>query len=201
MTPRSWFTTAATGFLHVVDSIAPEQLDRPGLGEWDVRSLLGHAARAFLTIETYLAAESGEVTLNDPAEYFVATRAGLADPVAVTERGRTAGKALGAAPTSTVRELAYRVQGLVENLPDDAVAMTPVGGIRLIDYLPTRAFELTVHGLDLAAATGQSAPAALLEAAAPALELAVRISRPDQRIDLLLAMTGRQRLAEGFSIL
>lgn len=36
----------------------------------------------------------------------------------------------------------------------DRLLATPFGGIRLVDHLPTRTGELTVHGLDIAAAAG-----------------------------------------------
>lgn len=201
MTPRIWFSTAAAGFLRVVEGVTPERLGRPGLGDWDVRSLLGHATRAFRTIESYLGAQASEVTLRGPEDYFVATRAGLADPAAVTERGRAAGAALGENPTAAVREIAVRVLELVAGTPDEAVASTPVGGIRLADYLPTRAFELTVHGMDLAVATGQPVPDQLTESAVPAIALAARIATPLQRAALLFAATGRRPLPDGFTIL
>ncbi|MFV0534131.1 MAG: maleylpyruvate isomerase N-terminal domain-containing protein [Cumulibacter sp.] len=143
MSPREWFTTAAAGYLTVVNGVSADALDEPGLGEWDVRSLLGHSARAFQTIETYLAAEPEVISLRSPSEYFIATRAGLADRTAVTERGRAAGIALGDDPIRVIGEIADRVRARVNAQQDDAVATTPVGAIALLDYLPTRAFELT----------------------------------------------------------
>ncbi|WP_134323413.1 maleylpyruvate isomerase N-terminal domain-containing protein [Cumulibacter soli] len=201
MTPREWFTTAADGYLTVVSGASADVLDAPGLGEWDVRSLLGHSARAFQTIETYLAAEPEAISLRGPSEYFIATRAGLADPVAVTERGRAAGIALGDDPITAIGEIADRVLALVNAEPDDAVATTPVGAITLLDYLPTRAFELTVHGLDLAAATRQSTPKELAISAVDAAQLAIPLSGPTRAAEILFALTGRGQLAEGFSVL
>ncbi len=73
--------------------------------------------------------------------------------------------------------------------------------MRLIDYLPTRTFELTVHTCDLAAALGQvvEVPEA---AAAESLnllgELAIRAGRA---APLLLAATGRGSLPAGFTVL
>lgn len=57
--PRAWFELASTGVLAVVDAISSEQLERPGLGEWDVRSLLGHTSRAFVTLVDYVGREPG----------------------------------------------------------------------------------------------------------------------------------------------
>jgi hypothetical protein len=78
---------------------------------------------------------------------------------------------------------------------------TPFGGIRLREYLPTRTFELTVHGLDLTHALGVPAalPAAALEASLNlAAALAVHTGKAGH---LLLAATGRRQLPAGFNLL
>lgn len=204
MDGREWFTTATAGFRRVLDGIGEQQLNHPGLGEWDVRSLLGHACRAFITIETYLAAAADNPplpALNGPGDYFAAAAGGLADPAQVTRRGRDAGVELGERPIAAAARIAEHVGQLVDGTPDDAVAATPLGGIRLIDYLPTRAFELTVHGIDLARATRQQIPDELLEATRPGLMLCATIAGADQRLEALLALTGRQSLPRGFTVL
>ena len=201
-TTRQWFDVASEGFLAVAGQVRRDQLDRPGLGEWDVRSLLGHAARAFATIETYLGQPAGDdARVDSAADYFRAARAGLADPAAVTERGRDAGRALGDDPGTAVAELGQRVRALVADTSDDTVLGTPVGPMRLIDYLPTRAFELTVHGIDLARAIGLPLPGELASAARPALRLCFDIADDDLAAPLLMAPTGRQPLPDGFSVL
>ena len=43
---------------------------------------------------------------------------------------------------------------MAEGTDPDLVVHTIVGGMRVAAYLPTRTFELCVHGLDIAAATG-----------------------------------------------
>ncbi len=77
---------------------------------------------------------------------------------------------------------------------------TPVGSMRLRDYLPTRTFELTVHTCDLGVGLRQvvDVPAAgavtwklLGELAASAVK-----SGP-----LLMAATGRGALPAGFTLL
>ena len=73
----------------------------------------------------------------------------------------------------------------------EAVVETIGGGMRVADYLPTRTFELVVHGLDLAAALGldPDVPAAALrEAAGLAVQVALEQGRG---ADLLLTLTGR----------
>ncbi|WOP17710.1 maleylpyruvate isomerase N-terminal domain-containing protein [Raineyella sp. LH-20] len=202
MDARTWFTTAAAGYLQVVERIDRSALGDPGLGEWDVRSLLGHSARAFVTIESYL--RPGPTTppeLSTAADYFIAVRATSADPQGIAERGRQAGIALGEDPVAAVRAIADRVIPLVERTPDDCLVECPFGTMWLKGYLPTRAFELTVHGIDLARATGQPVPAALVEATVPAIALGAAMAPAEQRIGLVLAMTGRSGLPSGFSVL
>lgn len=202
MDARRWFDTAATGFLQVVDGIDRADLGDPGLGVWDVRSLLGHASRAFLTIESYLGPEpAGEVTLSGPADYYVAIRDQQSDQTAVAERGRQAGLALGDDPMAAVHQIAQRVRSRVEGAEDDRLIESPFGTMTLAGYLPTRAFEITVHGVDLARAIRQAVPPALIEALVPAAELCAAMATPQQRIDLVLAITGREPLPAGFSVL
>jgi len=202
MDARTWFTTAAAGFLQVVEGIDRSVLGDPGLGEWDVRSLLGHSARAFVTIESYLRPElTTPPELSAAADYFIAVRATSADPQGVAERGRQEGVALGADPVAAVRAIAARIIPLVDDTPDDCLVESPFGTMWLKGYLPTRAFELTVHGIDLARATDQMVPPALVEAAIPAAELGAAMAPAEQRIRLVLAMTGRDTLPAGFTVL
>ncbi len=73
--------------------------------------------------------------------------------------------------------------------------------MRLIDYLPTRIFELTVHTLDVAKAINlavEPPPAPLLVTLHLLADLAVATGAGP---DLALAVTGRLSLPEGFSVL
>lgn len=197
---RGWFETACAGVLGVVDDIGPEQLDLPGLGEWDVRSLLGHTSRALVTLVDYTGREPAPGTgRTSTAGYYAAARALPSGDAAVAERGRAAGRALGEDPWSAVREAAERALRVVRGSADDVAVLTPFGTLALVDYLPTRALELTVHGLDLARATGREPPAELVEACVPAVALCARI-RPEDSPRVLLALTGRTVLPPGFSL-
>ena len=51
---REAFESAADWFLDVVRRVSVDAWSRPGLGEWTVRELAAHTARAFTTIELYL---------------------------------------------------------------------------------------------------------------------------------------------------
>lgn len=199
---RRDFRRAAESFAAVVRGIQPDSWERPALGVWNLRDLTGHTSRALLTIESYLdpARTADRPKIQDAAGYFRAAAGALADPAAVAERGRQAGAALGDKPVVAISSIVERVLQLIDNSHDDALVSTPVGTITLISYLPTRTFELVVHGLDLVAATGAAAPADL--PLAPCLllaaDLAIGTGHADQ---VLLALTGRRPLADGFSVL
>ena len=172
----------------------------PGLGEWDVRSLVGHTSRSLLTVEMYLARPAAVVEVPSAADYFLATKAVAADP-AVAARGRDAGTALGAEPAAAVAEIAARVLPLVDAQDGTELVTTIAGGMRLEDYLPTRTFELAVHTADLATALGVP-PDVPATAAAQALQVVAQLAVAEGRAGpLLLAATGRPGLPEGFSVL
>jgi uncharacterized protein (TIGR03083 family) len=195
---RSAFTAAAATFRGVVAQVG-DRWYQPGLGEWTVRDLVGHTSRSLVTVEDYLAAEPGAVEVESAADYY---RSVLhIAPASVVERGRAAGVALGEDPEAFLADLDARVQALVAAAPDDAFVATAAGGMRLIDYLPTRTFELVVHSADLAVALDVlTTPAA--DAAASAWQLAGQLAQArGATVDVLLALTGRRTLPTGFSLL
>lgn len=192
------FAEAAAAYAELVSAIRPEQWAGPGLGEWDLRALVGHTSRSLVTVETYLEQPAETERLTSPAAYLAAV--GTVDPASVVDRGRAAGAALGDDPATAVRTLVDRVLPLVAG-DHDPLITTLFGGMRLRQYLPTRTFELVVHGLDIARAAGLPAPAysaglltAVLELTAAAAVLGGRGP------ELLLALTGRTSLPPGFSV-
>ena len=199
---RQAYSDAATFFVETVQCLGAETWQQPGLGVWAVRDLVGHTSRALLTVETYLAEPATGRDVYQPADYFLQARAMLADPAAVAARGREAGVALGSDPARVIRDIADRVLVRVAAAADDVLVRTPVGGMRLIDYLPTRVFELTVHTLDIAAA-GALEVTIPSTASAVALQLLVDLGKHDNKAAalLLLAATGRGPLPDGFSVL
>ena len=198
---REAYASAAQWFAATVAQVAPGQWDHVALGEWNVRDLTGHTARALLTVEAYLDAPADRVELERPVEYFVRALASLADPAAVAARGRDAGKALGDDPAAAVRMAVERILARLEHEDDDAVVATPVGGMRLIDYLPSRVFELTVHTLDLATALDRAVTIPETSAAVTLQLLADLAQQRGKATDLLRAATGRTALPAGFSVL
>jgi len=196
---RRAFADAAQWFVRTA-ALVGDRWDRPGLGEWDVRALVGHTSRSLLTVEMYLARPASAVEVASASDYFRATRAAAADP-AVAARGRDAGDALGADPAAGVAEIAGRVLPLVDSRDGTGLVTTIAGGMRLEDYLPTRTFELAVHTADLATAIGAplDVPAT---AATQALQLIADLAVGDGLAgSLLLAATGRPGLPAGFSVL
>jgi uncharacterized protein (TIGR03083 family) len=197
---RAGFSSAAEFFVGLVEQVKPEQWDAEGLGEWSIRDLVGHTARALVTTEAYLQAPSREVEIKGPAEYYRKIFA-KATPTEVAERGRLSGQELGPDPAGEVARIAARVLPAVARAPDTMMIETPVGGMRLVDYLPTRVFELTVHSLDLARALGIKVDLPT-QAAASALHLLAHLAQnhPDPGV-LLLAATGRHQLPAGYTVL
>jgi len=149
---RAAYVGAAALFVDTVEQVGPTQWEQPGLGVWTMRDLVGHTCRALLTVEMYLAKPAMQREVMRPVDYFLRAQAGLADPVSVAARGREAGAALGSDPVAAVQDIAARVLAQIQTASDEALVSTPVGGMRLIDYLPSRVFELAVHTLDIATA-------------------------------------------------
>lgn len=196
---RRAFGSAAEWFLTTA-ALVGDRWDLPGLGEWDVRALVGHTSRAMLTVEAYLARRAARVELPSAVAYYQTTSALAAAPE-VAQRGRDAGVALGSDPSAAVAEIAARVLPIVAACDGAELVTTIAGGMRLSDYLPTRTFELTVHTADLAVALGLPAePPAVAARAALTLvaELAINAGLAGQ---LLLAATGRGGLPTGYTVL
>jgi uncharacterized protein (TIGR03083 family) len=204
MSTDDHFAEAARAYAALVSQIRPDQWDGPGLGVWDLRSLVGHGARSLVTVDTYLDRPAAEVVLDSPVAYIAAlpeiSAAVGGGPEAVAERGRQAGAALGPDPAAAIQALLERVLARVEAVGNPLIE-TIGGGMLLADYLPTRTFELVVHGLDVARAVGLPAPvlgdAVLTEVIGLAVGAAVRHGQGAQ---VLLALTGRDSLPAGFSV-
>jgi hypothetical protein len=214
------FAQAAQWFVRVAARVGDDRWEAPGLGEWDVRALVGHTSRSLLTVEAYLGQPAERVEVASAAEYVRVTREIAAGP-GVAQRGRDAGAALGDEPAGAVAEIAARVVPVVRACDGTELVTTIAGGMRLADYLPTRTFELVVHTADLVTAIGlpteapadrpgglpggapSDAPGVVPPAAArQALDLVAELAVADGRaVPLLLAATGRAALPAGFSVL
>lgn len=193
------YAAAAAAVADLVARIPADRWAGPGLGDWDLRSLVGHTSRALVTVESYLQRPAGRVDVATAAQYYVVAGAG-ADPAEVRERGRQAGAALGADPAVAFAHLAEQVPAQARGYPADHLLTTIAGGMQLGEYLRTRVFELVVHGLDVARACGLP-PALPAGAVADAVALAGQVAVLTGRAEpLLLAVTGREPLPAGFSV-
>ncbi len=186
---KSWYVELA--------ALAESSLDEPGLGEWSVRELIGHTSRALTTVSDHLGG-SGPIERASAADYLRAIVE--IDQRAVAERGRLAGSRLGANPGKEVAELAARTTEVLAAASDDSLVTTRLGVMALAEYLPTRTFELVVHGCDLAVAL--ELPLSVPRSAAMSgIRLVGTLVDSSTAGGLLLALTGRGPLPEGFSVL
>ncbi|MBX3091137.1 MAG: maleylpyruvate isomerase N-terminal domain-containing protein [Cryobacterium sp.] len=196
------FEDAARAFIDVLGRITDKQWDEPGLGEWTVRSLAGHTARAISTVGEYLnGSPPTTVTCPDAEAYYAGLHGSSGSSAAVAARGVAAGAELGDDPVPRVTTTLDTVLAAIAAQPANRI-VSVIGGraIPLAEYLRTRTFELVVHTMDLTRATGirHSLPQrAISDAAALAARIASLSGNGDT---LLLALTGRIALPEGFSV-
>ena len=199
---RSSFQRAADAYVDVVGRIPATAWDQTALGVWNVRDLAGHAGRALVTVSTYLDAGVGKpVEVANPFDYFAVLTSPYADQGEIAERGRQAGRDLGEDPFARVAELRDAALATVAGADDDAPVASPAGVMRLIDYLPSRIFELTIHTADIARAAGVSFspdPGAIVITFACLASVAVA---RDVALDAVLAIAGRGPLPDGYSAL
>ncbi|MEC9013963.1 MAG: maleylpyruvate isomerase N-terminal domain-containing protein [Chloroflexota bacterium] len=198
---RETYLEAGDYFVSVVDSIEIDLFDAPALGEWCVRDLVGHTYRSFTTVLSYSAVPSNKVDFERPVDYFLRLLSSDVNHGHIAERGRAAGLEIIEDPKMMVRGFAVYVKNKLEELSDDHIMGTLTGGMRLIDYLPTRTFELIIHTMDLTKALGveSSPPRSGMETTLQMIgQLALNRGYAQ---DLILSSTGRDGLARGFTVL
>jgi len=197
------YADAARIVTELVERIPPGAWATPALGEWDLRSLVGHTSRAFVTVLTYLGRPAAHEDIPDAEGYYAllpsSTGEGV-DQSAVAQRGRDAGVALGDDPAAAFRDLADRAVAAARAADPDALIATIAGGLRVASYVPTRTVELVVHGHDIAAATGLDVAFDEATTAGTAALLARTGIRRGHGPALLRALTGRAPLPPGFSV-
>jgi hypothetical protein len=182
---------AAESFADLVDGL-PADLAGPGLGDWDLRALVGHTSRSLVTVSDYLRKPATSVAAETAVDYIAGLAGAANDDEGVHRRGVEAGEMLGDDPAGAVRLLLDAVTEDLMRAKGSQLVTTYVGGMRLRDYLPTRTSELVVHGLDIAAVVpGRWAPppVALAKAVSLAGKVAVRRGEGDL---LLRLVTGRE---------
>jgi uncharacterized protein (TIGR03083 family) len=200
--PIATFASAAGSFATLVHSIPDGRWGGPGLGDWDLRSLVGHTSRSLITVSTYLQSTAEREDIATAAEYYARMNPSALgiDSSAIVERGRQAGRDLGDDPAAAVDALVRRVLSELATAGNPLVQVIGGLGIRLHTYLPTRTFELAVHGLDIAGAVGipHGLPAGVLEEATLLATQTAAATGHGETV--LLALTGRAALPPSFSV-
>ncbi|WP_197380108.1 maleylpyruvate isomerase N-terminal domain-containing protein [Mycolicibacterium mengxianglii] len=195
------YRAAARSFADLVRMIPVDRYPGPGLGEWDLRALVGHTARSLVTVITYLDQPATTVDITSAEEYYqVAATVAAAEGAGVVERGRRAGAELGDDPAAAVDALVSEASAKLDGRGDELIAVLGGAGMHLFTYLPTRIFELAVHSLDIADATGlpYTAPEEVMSGATT---LGARVATVMGHGEVLLrALTGRGALPDPFSV-
>jgi hypothetical protein len=202
---RTAFDQLGEQYIDFVRSISNEALTMPGLDDWTVRELLGHALRAFSTAAQYLdATPASNFRMHTAGEYY--RTAFASNPMIhaeVAERGRQAGAALGSADAG-IAEIAEIVEvtiraacARVGAADDDADVNTFVGQIRLMPYLSTRIVEAGVHLLDLQRAVGARVG---LDAVSAQI-IVLTLTETGDVTQVILMLTGRSDVPSGFNVL
>lgn len=200
---REAFKEATDFLVEIVDSVGDDEWQRPALGGWNVAQLAVHASRGASTIVAY-ADDTAELSLDSAADYYSQALAGEGIHEAVAARTIEQAEGIEGPVAAYVRAAVHEATEVLSRTPADQVLGTFLGGIRLIDYLPTRIVEVVVHGLDLADALGREvevprgAMAITLETLA---DLAV--ARPDlvDPAQIVRAITGRGALPDSANLL
>jgi uncharacterized protein (TIGR03083 family) len=194
------FASAATAFARLVHDIPEATWDGPGLGEWDLRSLVGHASRSLITVSTYLQTAPGAKRTSPIRSSTTGRGRRLQRGHRGDRRARQAGGPSWAPTPATIDGLVAKALDDVAAVDDPLIAAIGGLGIRLSSYLPTRVLELAVHGLDVARAAGVdfTLPAdALTDATVLAARIGVALGQGET---VLMALTGRSTLPAGFSV-
>lgn len=197
---RDAYVEAADGLVTLVDTIDDDQWTRPGLGVWDVRATVAHAARAYLTTTRFFDEPTAEVTHDSAGDYYRAAfeTPGIHDDVAA--RGVAGAAELGDDPAGTIRSWRDAAVAVVESSDGDEIGTVFGGGMRARAYLPTRIVELVVHSLDVARAVDAEPPDTPIASRVAVTTVAEMLDRTTGAV-VLAALLGRGSLPEGFNLL
>ena len=204
MTARVRFASTAHAFADIVARVPGDCWDRPGLGVWTVRSVVGHTVSVLRDVVSALDRPADSEPITSAAAYYglarTVDRSVYEHAVAASTTGAVdEGVALGDAPADTVQRLVGQVLTTLEGRGDADLVTSAAGGMRLDAYLQTRTFELATHTVDIAIAVriDPEIPGDVLdEVCALAARLAVLTG---DGVTVLRALTGRTDL-RGFSV-
>ena len=203
---RRTYRAAAVSFADLVSRLPAGSWDGPGLGDWTLRDLVGHTVSSALRqVAPVLGTAASAVTLDSPQAYWAFARSAPAELVAAATAASSAdaretGAWLGADAAGRVSELTGQATAALAAARDDDIVVTAAGAMRVRDWLPTRTFELVVHGTDIATAADVPFPVppeVLAEAVTLAAAVAAAVGDGGT---VLRALTGRGSLPERFSV-
>ncbi|MDE2803501.1 MAG: maleylpyruvate isomerase family mycothiol-dependent enzyme [Chloroflexota bacterium] len=197
---REAFRASVLQLVHVVDHIPADSWGKPALGEWNVLELVAHVMRA-VEGPVVLSGQAKPVDMDGAATYYLRAMAAPDVHAQVAERARQSTAALGDDPATAARVIAERALAAIEQLEDDAPVSTPIGTVRLIDYLPTRVLEVVVHTMDVANAVGvEVEPPAAAQYVSLALLGEIAVAQGEGTM-LTMALCGRHPLPDGYNVL
>ncbi|HEY0535371.1 MAG TPA: maleylpyruvate isomerase N-terminal domain-containing protein [Actinoplanes sp.] len=203
---RRAFRSAAVSFADLIARVPADRWDETALGDWTLRELAGHATSSGLRqVPAVLDTPADEITRASSEDYWLLARAVTPDVLAAarkasSEDARANAEALKGDPAGVVGDLVGQATQALGRVEDDDLVNTPAGGMRVRDWIPTRTFELVVHGLDVAGAAGIElflGPEIYAEAAAQAARAAATAGDGPA---LLRALTGRAPLSPTITI-
>ncbi|MCU1369890.1 MAG: hypothetical protein JWO77_1084 [Ilumatobacteraceae bacterium] len=174
----------------LVGGVDDHQWDLVALGEWTVRELVAHGARAFRTVSDYVGGEVKDpAPISSAAQYFRIVLAEQTPHLHIANRARKEAREDTDWVEATDRYWAA-AELVVSKVPADTDVHLFVGEMALSQYLATRVVELVVHGTDLAEAIGIPSPPPP-SGARVAIEVLLDLSTADDAASVLRLLTGR----------
>lgn len=186
----SAFRQSAHWWRSLVGGVDDHQWDLMALGEWTVRELVAHGARAFKTVSEYVEGEAKDPTrIPTAAEYFRIVLAEQTPHIHIANRARK--EAREETDWVSATDAAWNAaEFVVSKVPGDVDMHLFVGEMALDQYLATRVVELVVHGTDLAEAIGIPSPPPL-SATRVAVDVLLDLSTADDGATVVRLLTGR----------
>ncbi len=197
---RNAFRESIQQFVEVVELMPSDGWNRPGLGEWSIRELVGHVVGAIDGV----VADTGHaesMAAEGAAAYYVQAMSSPRVHEEVAERARTRAASFGDNPVDAARAVVARTLDVVDALDDAAPVTTTIGPVQLVDYLPTRVLEIVIHTMDVSLAAEvpvETSREALTVTLALLSDIAVAHG---DGVAVAMALSGRGSLPEGFNVL
>ena len=182
------YYAASRYFVELVARVPRTRYDDVGLGEWTILELIAHTNRSHTLLVEYVERPA------EPAGPDYNT------PQAIAARARASVAALGDDPPTAVAVAAERARDVVATSDADSELGTAFGPRRMADYLPVRVAELVIHGLDLTRAAGIDAPPPVSALHVTLHQIADMAEARGTSETVVLALSGRTRLPEHFTV-